>query len=781
MTADRPDLVGTSVPRREDARLLWGRGRYVADLAGNHCLHVAFVRSTQSRARLLEVNTLAASGEGVHLVLTGADIERELGSIPLLAVPNQDFVRATNLTTNDPRLRCLAIERVNYVGEPIAVVVAESRAEAEDAAELVEIVYEPLPVILGVDDALKDGADPIHRHLPSNEAARIDCSFGDIDAARAAAALTLEGTYAIGRHGALPLECRGAYGSFDRRRGRVELWTSTQIPHLVREGICAVTGWDTDEVRVATPDVGGGFGTKANVYAEEILVAYLARALGRDVVWIEDRAEHMVASAQGRDQVHRATISLDQDGRILAWEDEFFVDVGAGSLWAAGIVANTAIHLMGPYRIPAFRAVGRAAYTNKTIVAQYRGAGRPEACFVLERSLDEAALKLGISPIEVRRRNLLTGSDLPYPRPLPYRDGRPIVYDGGDYLACFEACLKMLTEEDVLRAEADHPGLSIGYGTSTYIEATGRGPYEMARVTLTPSGRFEVAAGSANAGQSQETTLAQIAADALHVGLSDITVVLGDTDATTAGIGTFASRSAVAAGNAVYLAATRLTERASQLTAMCLEANGSEILFEETGFRVELGEGELTWADLAFELGPSGRLARERPLEEVATFEPDTVTWTMGAHASIVGVDRETGLCSVLRYAVAHEGGLDINPLVVEGQIIGGVAQGIGGALLEEFAYSAEGQPLSGTLADYMLPGSCDVPRVDVLSLHIETPANPLGLRGVGESGTIPVYATIASATQQAVGQTSPWICVTPITPVCLVADLPVAPAAASE
>jgi carbon-monoxide dehydrogenase large subunit len=422
---------------------------------------------------------------------------------------------------------------------------------------------------------------------------------------------------------------------------------------------------------------------------------------------------------------------------------------------------------MGPYRLSAFRASGRAAYTNKAVVAQYRGAGRPEACFALERSLDHAARELGISPVEIRRRNLPDAGELPYPRPLPYRDGVQIVYDGGDYAACLEACLDLLPESEADTLAREHPYLRVGYGVATYIEATGRGPYESGRVTLRPGGTFEVAAGSASAGQGHDTTFAQVAADALCVDVHQVTVVDGDTDAVADGIGTFASRSAVMAGNAVHLAATRLVARARELAARHLGVDLARVLLDGAGFRAEAAEA-LTWQQLAAELRPGGGLGNRPLLEEVARYEVDTVTWTMGAHAAVVGVDPETGLCTVLRYAVAHEGGTDINPLIVEGQIIGGAAQGIGGALLESFGYDTQGQPTSGTLAEYLLPGACDVPNLRVRHLHVPTGANPLGVRGAGESGTIAAYAAVVSAVEAAVGDRVGHIRGTPLDPAVL-------------
>jgi carbon-monoxide dehydrogenase large subunit len=754
---------GTSVPRREDHRLLRGQGRFVADLTRATTLHVAFVRSTEPHARITVRADAAAGQPGVVRLMAGAELARYAHGLPVLHHPDAAFVEASGFVMPEVTLPILAVDRVHYVGEPVVAVVATTRALAEDAAEVVEVEYDPLPVIVDPRRALDSGSVTLHPSAPGNLAAELRFEHGDWAGATSRAHVTVEESYQIGRHSGIPLECRGVLAGYDHRRGRVELWTSSQVPHLVRRLVCAATGWRTDELRVAVPEVGGGFGPKANVYSEEVVLAVLARLLRREIAWLEDRAEHMVGSAQARDQVHEARLSVDEQGRILAWEDDYLVDVGAQSLWTGGIVANTALHVLGAYRVPAFRIHGRAAYTTKTPVAQYRGAGRPEACFAMERSLDAAARELGISPLEIRRRNLLDGGDLPHARPMPYRDGVPIVYDGADYLSCLDACVKVLGSGELDRVRAEHPGRLVGYGLATYVEATGRGPYESASVRLTSSGTFAVAAGSASAGQSHETTLAQVAADALYTDLACVVAVNGDTDAIADGIGTFASRSAVLAGSAVHLAATELVRRARGLVARLLDAPVEEVLAVPGGFR---GADRLVpWTELAVELAPGGRLKDEPPLEVLHRFSPPTVTWTMGAHAAVVTVDPDTGSCSVVRYAVAHETGDAIHPQVVDGQIVGGVAQGIGGALLEEFRYTEEGQPVSMTFADYLLPGTLEIPDVEIAHLHAGTDRNPLGIKGVGESGTIPVYAVLASAVDDALGGTGPRMTTTPMTP----------------
>ncbi|KXF50384.1 carbon monoxide dehydrogenase [Rhodococcus sp. SC4] len=734
--------------RREDDRLLEGRGRFIADLAaGAH--HVAFVRSSEAHARIERIDVTAAQQlPGILGIFTAGDLELEGKPIPLLTRPEAEFNAATSCVLADQQLPILASDRVHYIGQPIAVVVAEDRYRAEDALENIAVDYSPLPAVTDPLAALESDSPLLFDHLDTNEAARLEYSFGDPASATASAHRVVEGTYRMGRHGAVPLECRGVLAHFDSRRRQLEVVTSTQVPHMVRKAICGVTGWHPQDVKVVVPDVGGGFGTKANVYSEEIVLAVLARLTGYRLVWVEDRQEHLASSAQGRDQVHRTRLAVDEGGKILAWEDDFIVDIGAGSLWVAGIVANTAIHLLGPYRVPSARIAGRAVLTNKTLVAQYRGAGRPEATFAFERSLDAAAAELGLSTAEIRRRNLLTAEDMPYPRPIPYRDGVPIAYDGADYRACLESVLEALPPTDVGRCSAENPEYQIGYGLSCYLEATGRGPHETARVRLLPNGHFEVTAGAASAGQGHETVFAQVAADALAVPLDTVHYVASDTERLPEGVGTFASRSAILSGSAIHQAATDLIDLAVTKAQGVL--NVRRVSYAAGRFTAS--DRSLDWSELASAQSVGGNQEGGGAIDVTAVFRPPTVTWTMGVHAVILGVHRRTGIVKILHYAVSHEGGREINPKIVEGQVIGGVAQGLGGALFEQWGYSHTGQPLSTTFAAYHLPLSTDVPRITVNHLHVDTPVNPIGVRGAGESGTIAVYAAVAAGVDDALG-----------------------------
>jgi carbon-monoxide dehydrogenase large subunit len=737
--------IGNSVRRREDTRLLHGHGRFLADHAAG-AAHVAFVRSTVAHARITGIDRGAAEQmPGVLGIYVAEDLDLAGVPIPSLTTPDPDFTAATSCVLAQQCLPILAHDRVHYVGQPVAVVIADDRYRAEDAVENVIVGYDELPAVTDATDALAPGAPVLFDHLDSNEVARLEFSFGE---APHGAHTSVTGTYRMNRHGAVPLECRGARAEYDARRGQVELMTSTQVPHMVRNAVCGVTGWSRQEIKVVVPDVGGGFGTKANVYGEEIVVAILARRTEGRLIWVEDRQEHLVASAQARDQLHHTRLAVDADGGILCWEDDFVVDIGAGSLWVAGIVANTAIHLLGPYRIPAARIRGRAAVTNKTLVAQYRGAGRPEATFALERALDAAAVALGLTGQEIRRRNLLTSNDMPYSRPIPYRDGVPIAYDGADYRACLDSVVDALPPSAVQACASQYPDHRIGYGLASYLEATGRGPHETARIRVLPDGGFEVTAGAAAAGQGHETVFAQVAADALGVPMDRVLYLPSDTERLPDGVGTFASRSAVLAGSAVHQAAGALTELAKTHAAALLGTDAGSVEYRAGTFRA--GSRSLSWPDLVqASAGRSGGA-----LDVTTVYRTKTVTWTMGVHAVIVGVHRRTGIVKVLRYAVSHEGGREINPKIVEGQVIGGVAQGIGGTLFEHWGYSGKGEPLSTTFAAYHLPLTTDVPSVTVNHLHAETPVNPIGVRGAGESGTIAVYAALAGAVDDALGHT---------------------------
>jgi carbon-monoxide dehydrogenase large subunit len=759
--------IGTSVRRKEDERFVRGRGTYIADLVPPAALHVAFVRSPVASAVIASLSTTEARRmPGVVAVVTGEELLATTKPMPTLHHHNADFVRAWNLYSAMPPVRCLAAGRVRYVGEAVVAVVAESRYVAEDAAERVDVVYDELEPVIDPLVATAPGAPTIYDDCPGNVALSIDISRGSFPDEHDSLVI-VEDTYTIGRHAAVPIECRGVLASFDEERDEVQVWTSTQMPHFVRESICGVTGWGPDKVRVRVPDVGGGFGAKATVYGEESVLAILAHRLGRDIAWVEDRYEHLVSAAQARDQVHRTRLAVTRGGDIAAWQDDFVVDIGVHNFWMEGITANTAHHLLGPYRIPNFSISGKAVMTNKTPTAQYRGSGRPEACFALDRSLDRAAKLLGLPPDELKYRNLLTESDRPHDRGFPWRDGVNVVYDGGDYRAVFQTCLDLLSDStfSAMRDQEETKGRRVGKAIATYIESTGRGPFEAARVILNESGTFDVFTGAASAGQGQETAFAQIAADSLCVTPDEVAVGLHDTGRVPDGIGSFASRSTVTAGNAVRVAAEAVVDQARNLLAAVQDSDPSDLALDSGGIRNRKTGEFVPWKDVSKLVRGDDDVDETPAIDCLRRFEPPTVTWTMGAHMIAVSVDPDTGHVAVLGYYAVDEGGALINPMIVDGQAKGAIVQGISGALLEEFPFDESGQPLASTLADYLLARSVDVPDIEVVHRTVPTDRNPLGVKGVGECGSILPYALVAGAIDDALSDVGCHIRSTPVRP----------------
>jgi carbon-monoxide dehydrogenase large subunit len=724
-----PDWTGRPLRRREDDRLLRGRGRFLADLDAPGALHAVFVRSPFAHAEIRGIDAeRARSAPGVVAVLTREDVPA--GPLPpfLWDTPPEKLVSALR-----PYLRpChppLLAERARWAGQAVALVLAETRYLAEDAAELVEVDYEPLEPVATVERALAPAAPVVHDGWEDNVAVRFVVRKGDVETALDDAAVVVRERFEIQRQAPLPLETRGALASVDPGTGALTVWSSTQNAHPLRRALSRVCGLPIEQVRVVAPDVGGGFGGKGVLYPEDLLVGLAALRIGRPVKWVEDRLEHMQSAIHAREQVHEIELALDENGAILALRDHILVDTGAFNPLGLVIPYNTIAHLMGPYRVPAFEATAEGVITTKVPTAPYRGAGRPEAVFAVERALDVGARRLDLDPLEVRLRNVVRADEMSYDTGILYRDGTPLVLDDGDYPALVRRAAELVGWDRVERESGD--GRLVGRGLGVYVEGTGIGPFEGARVEVRPDGRVEVRTGACSQGQGHQTVFAQICADALGVTPDDVDVVGGDTLGLEKGWGTVASRSAVVAGNAVAEAARRLRERARALGATLAEAAA----------------------------------AAGEPLVETYYFEPPTVTWAAGAHAAVVAVDPETGVVDVLRYAAVHDCGREINPLIVEGQVRGGIAQGIGGALYEEVRYDDEGQLLSGTLADYLVPTAEEVPSVLLESRETPSPLNPLGLRGVGEGGAIAPPAVIANAVEDALAEHDAVVRRTPLTP----------------
>jgi len=753
-------FVGRSLPRREDRRLLVGRGQYVSDLVLPGMLHVAFVRSPLAHARIRSLDlTRAANAPGVALVLSAVDLQRALPPLPDHRVPMpRKWREAVAHKISHPRQPLLAADKVHHAGEAIALVVAESRHCAEDAAALAVVDLEPLPAVIDPEAALAPDAPLLHEHLGSNLIGEMSVHKGDVERALAEAPHRLSRRFYHHRYAAMPMECRGVVGAYDSRTDSLTIWSSTQMVHMVRAAVANTLGLPEARVRCVAPDVGGGFGVKGHAYPEEPIIAFLARRLGRPVRWIEDRYEHFLCACQSRDQIHDVEIGFDDSGRILALRDRIIGDSGAFNPLGAPIAYNTIVHLPGPYRIDHLAVTYRIVCTNKVANAPYRGAGRPEAVQAMERSIDLIAQQLGLEPAEVRLRNMIRADEMPYSVGIPYRDGEPILYDSGDYPAAAQKALDALGGIEAFRRRqraARQEGRHLGLGLGCYTEGTGVGPFEGATVRIETTGKIYVTSGACPQGQGMETIFSQIAADQWKVAPDDVIVALADTATIPMGFGTIASRSTVTFSTALHHASMRLLTKARAIAANLLECDSGDLELRDGGLGIVGVPGRsVTLAQIAAAARPGWDHARppgiDAGLEETFYYEPPTVTWAYAVHAAVVEVDIETGGVKIDRYVIAHDCGVTVNPMLVEGQVIGGTVQGLGGALLEELAFNAQGQPLSVSLADYLLPTASDLPHFELVHQQIPSPLNPLGVKGLGEGGAIAPPVAIANAVADA-------------------------------
>ena len=776
MSAARPDrFVGQPILRREDHRLLRGQGQYVADLVLPRMLHAAFVRSPMAHARIKSVDLARAKAvPGVALALAGAELMRLLPPVPdtQLSLPAK-WKTTVQHKIHNPQQPLLATDKVRHVGEAIAVILAESRYVAEDAAELVDVELETLPAVIDAEQAVKPGGTLVHEQLGTNVIGEFAIAKGDVEGAMARAPHRLKRRFYHHRYSGVPMECRGVLGVYDQRTDSMTIWSSTQVVHWLRREASGILDLPEGRVRVVAPDVGGGFGVKGHVYPEDLLIPFLARRVGRPVRWIEDRHEHLMCSTHSRDQTHELEVGFDGEGRILAIRDRFIADCGAWNPIGIGVVYNSAVHLTGPYKVDNLAASARVVSTNKVPSAPYRGAGRPEASFAMERTIDLIAATLGIEPAEIRRRNMIPGSAMPYRIGLPYRDGEPIVYDSGDFPAGLEKAVAAVGGVAAFRERqraAREKGRYLGLGIGCYTEGTGVGPFEGASVRIEPNGKLHVAGGACAQGQGMETIFAQIVADAWAVKPEDVTIQLADTAGIAIGFGTMASRSTVTLSGAIHYASDKLRKKVLSIAAQLLECAVVDLELRDGGVSiVGVPERRVSLAQVARAARPGwdhGRPAGMDPgLEETHYFEPQTVTWTNATHAAIVEVDIQTGRVKIEKYAIAHDCGVVVNPLLLEGQIVGGAAQGLGGILMEGYTYDAEGQLLTGSLMDYLLPTASDIPDMELIHLESPSPLNPLGVKGVGEGGAIAPPAAIANAICDALAPFKVEFNQTPITP----------------
>jgi aerobic carbon-monoxide dehydrogenase large subunit len=765
-------MFGEPVQRVEDDRLVRGHGGYTDDL-GADALAAAFVRSPHAHARVVGIDVSEAlDSGGLVAVYTHADLPGRMAEPLPLLIPHPSL-------TGGRTPYALAKDEVNHVGEAVAMVVATDRYLAEDAADLIVVTYEELPPVVGIGTA-RAAEHLVHADVPGNVAANMVQEAGDAEAAIAAAPHTLELDLSIERSASTPMECRAVLARWDTESHRLRIWTSTQTSTGVRAAVAAKLGMALTDVDVITPDVGGGFGVKiVHPWPEEVLVPWAARLLGRPVKFIEDRLEHFVASAHERAQEHHVRAGFDDEGRLLGLHVRFWHDNGAYTPYGLIVPIITSTQLLGPYKPGAYRVEFDSLYTNTVCVTPYRGAGRPQGAYVMERTMDAIAAELGLDRAVVREHNFIQPDEMPYDQRMIFQDGRPLIYDSGDYPALL-AKIKKLVGWDafpVLKQEARAQGRRIGIGLACYVEGTGVGPYEGAHVVIETTGKVKVATGLTSQGQGHQTVFAQIAADELGVPFADVEVVTGDTRRFGYAVGTFASRAAVMSGSAVALAARAARAKALRVAAQALEASADDLEIVDGVVRVKgdpasgiaLGTVAVLSNPLRYAFDEAAQAATqfaggdiskppvaegdEPGIEGRDYFSPVRSTFASGVHAVIVETDPDTAEVKILRYCVVHDCGRLINPRIVEGQIHGGVAQGVAGALYERMAYDDSGQLQNASFMDFLMPYASEVPAaIEIDHLQTPSPLNPLGIKGAGEAGVIPGSAVFAAAIEDAEG-----------------------------
>jgi len=776
MTLGATKYIGQRITRREDRRFLTGRTNYVDDIRLPRTVHAAFVRSQEAHAEVLSVRTeRALAHRGVFGVLTSE--EAALASRPIRCDSTFPEWKGTEFPV-------LAWPRVRFVGEAVAIVAAVDRYTAEDAAELVDVEYRPLPTVADLETAAEPGSDLIHEAWGDNLFIDRKGKVGDVDGAFAQADLVFERTYRTHRHTGFPLEGRACIADYNPATGTLTLYSATQIPHLVRTGLADTLGLSENMVRVIAPDVGGGFGIKAHLFPEEMAVALLSMRLGRPVKWIEDTREHLAASIHAREHVHRVKIAVTRDGTVLGIKADLLVDAGAYSVWpwtASMDVGMATNMILGPYRIRNYEFRARAVATNKCPLGPYRGVGRPSAAFTIERAMEDIARELGIDPVEMRLKNYVP--DDAY----PYITATGMTYDSASLQASLKKASEVVGYADFRReqARARAEGRYLGIGFGTYIEQTAHATQEFIKrgvpivfgydsvcVAVDPGGKVSVDSSLHSHGQGHETTFAQVVAERLGVPLADVRVRFGDTQSAPYGMGTFASRSAVLGGGAAWKAADIVRANILKIAANVMEAAPEDLDLSEGVIQIKGSpQHRMTVAEIA-------RIAYHRPeklpadlmpadLTSIQSYDapPGYGTWTNSAHAAIVEVDRDTGFLRILRYVVIEDCGVMINPLIVEGQVHGGVAQGIGGALLEHLVYDERAQLLSATLVEYLLPTAQTTPSIEVHHLQTPSPYTIGGFKGMGEGGAIAPLPALANAVSDALAPLGVSVDALPLSP----------------
>ncbi|MGH9862795.1 MAG: xanthine dehydrogenase family protein molybdopterin-binding subunit [Candidatus Acidiferrales bacterium] len=744
----RAKWIGMPLKRREDPRLIQGLAHYVDDIALPGMLHAAFLRSPHAHARVRKIDIRAAEkAPGVVAVLTGKDIAGKLGFVPVAAdLPELKI----------PAHPALAGDKVRYVGEPMAVVVAEDRYNARDAVELILADFDLLSAITDAEKALEKGSPRVHEQFKDNRACAWKLEAGFPEKAFAQADRVVRQRFLNQRLIPMAMEPRGVLASYDPGPKQLTVWTSTQIPHLARTQIAVMVGMPEMQVRVIAPEVGGGFGSKLNVYGEEGLVAYLSMQLKRPVKWMESRRENFQATIHGRDQIDDVEVAVKKDGTITALRARIVADLGAyHQLLTPAIPTLTGLLILGAYKISAVSVDYVGVFTNKMATDAYRGAGRPEATFIIERMIDLVAMELGKDPAEIRRKNF------PQPKDFPYATPTGVIYDSGDYAGALKKALKIVNYEKLRREQKKlwKQGRYLGIGLSSYVEICALGPssaappavgwWESATVRIEPTGKVTVLSGSSPHGQGQETSFAQVVAEELCLTPDDVVVLHGDTLVVPYGIGTFGSRATAVGGTALYRALQKLKQKMTRLAAHLLGVAPEQIVFRDGVFSVK---GKARLKKTLQEIVGAAYTAKTLPvdfepgLEATTFYEPSNFTFPFGTHACVVEVMPETGDIHIRRYVAVDDCGNVINPLLVDGQVHGGIVQSLGQALLEEAVYDENGQLVTGELMDYAIPRAWDVPRFETSRTVTPSPVNPLGLKGVGEAGTIGATPAIVNA-----------------------------------
>ena len=763
---------GARIERNIDPKLLRGEGAFVDDIPLTSTLHAAFLRSPLARARVKTLDITAARNHpGVAAVYTCDNIGPLDTPMPLL-IPHPSM-------KNPKTQRPLARGDVYYVGQTIAMVVAVDRYVAEDAAALIEVEFEPLAVEMDMAEALKDGAPLVHPDVPNNLAAHFVQTSGDPDAAFARAEHITRIRVQVDRSTAAPMECRAVAARWDTVSGELTVWDGTQAPISVRGGLASIFQLDEDKVRVIAPDVGGGFGQKVLLfYPDELLVPMAAMQLGRPVKYIEDRRENFIGSSQERTQIHVIELAALKTGEVIGLRDSFLHDTGAFIPYGIAVAQVASTSIAGPYRIPNIWVEFNAVYTPTVQVTPYRGCGRPQACFATERAMDQLAEELGIDRFEIRHRNFISESEFPYPREgLLFADGLKVTLDSGQYSKAMTMAVAAMggpqfsAEQKKARAE----GKYLGLGLACYVEGTGLGPYEGGHIRIHPiTGKVYVNTGLSTQGQGHDTVFAQIVADQLGVSPQDVIVVEGDTKAFDWGVATFASRAAVVSGNAIHKAAVTVRRKVLEAAANMLEIDIDNVELHDSAAWIkgsnrfvplaaiatasnplryafnEAAQAATQFAPASKHDGPPLGEGQSPGLEATEYYSPSQSTWAYGVHAAVVEVDPQLCTVRIKKYVCVHDCGNMINPMIVEGQVLGGIAQGIGGALYERLDYQADGNLANASLMDFLVPYATEIPPVSILHLETPSPLNPLGVKGVGEAGCIAVGAVVASGVEDA-------------------------------